>query len=84
MSGAVENAAQNFAILRRITLHLLRQDRSSKVGIKIRPMKACSSERYLAQLLGWPEQQPTEPSDSQPPAQIIDLLVLLYAIALCV
>lgn len=64
----VENAAQNFAILRRITLNLLRQDRSSKVGIKIRRMKACSSERYLAQLLGWAEQHQPGPSDSQSPA----------------
>jgi hypothetical protein len=49
----VDNAAQNFAILRRITLNLLRQDRASKVGIRNRRLKACSSERYLAQLLGW-------------------------------
>jgi predicted transposase YbfD/YdcC len=59
----VENAAQNFAILRRMTLNLLRQDRNSKVGIKIRRMKACSSERYLAQLLDWQERSSTEPSD---------------------
>jgi predicted transposase YbfD/YdcC len=49
----VDNAAQNFAILRRITMNLLRQDRTTKAGLKNRRMLACANERYLAQLLGW-------------------------------
>ncbi|KVZ45622.1 hypothetical protein [Burkholderia ubonensis] len=49
----VENAAQNFAILRRITMNLLRRDMSTKAGIKIRRMKAAASDRYRAQILGW-------------------------------
>jgi predicted transposase YbfD/YdcC len=49
----VDNAAQNFAILRRIAMNLLRQDKTSKVGLKNRRLKACASDRYLAQLLGW-------------------------------
>ncbi|WP_217497456.1 hypothetical protein [Trinickia violacea] len=49
----VNNAAQNFAILRRMTMNLLRQDRKAKVGLKIRRLKACMNDRYFAQLLGW-------------------------------
>jgi predicted transposase YbfD/YdcC len=49
----VDNAAQNFAILRRIVMNLLRQDRTTKAGLKNRRMLACANDRYLAQLLGW-------------------------------
>jgi hypothetical protein len=49
----VNNAAQNFAILRRIVMNLLRQDKAAKGGLKIRRMLACANDRYLAQLLGW-------------------------------
>lgn len=48
----VDSAAQNFAILRRIALNLLRQDRSTKAGLKIRRLKACASDFYRAQILG--------------------------------
>jgi predicted transposase YbfD/YdcC len=51
----VNNAAQNFAILRRIVMNLLRQDRTTKAGLKIRRMLACANDQYLAQLLGWQE-----------------------------
>ncbi|MGF6604951.1 hypothetical protein P3T23_009707 [Paraburkholderia sp. GAS448] len=49
----VDNAAQNFATLRRIALNLLRQDRSTKAGLKIRRLKACTSDSRRAQILGW-------------------------------
>jgi predicted transposase YbfD/YdcC len=49
----VDHAAQNFAILRRIALNLLRQDTVSKVGIKNRRLKACANDTYRAQLLAW-------------------------------
>jgi predicted transposase YbfD/YdcC len=49
----VNHAAQNFAILRRIALNLLREDRTSKVGLKNRRLKASASNNYLAQRLGW-------------------------------
>ncbi|WP_063534050.1 ISAs1 family transposase [Burkholderia sp. MSMB1589WGS] len=49
----VENAAQNFAILRRITMNLLRKDTQTKAGLKIRQLKAATSDNYRAQLLGW-------------------------------
>ncbi|KWA80844.1 transposase [Burkholderia ubonensis] len=49
----IENVAQKFAILRRITMNLLRRDTSIKAGIKIRRMKAATSDRYRAELLGW-------------------------------
>ena len=51
----VDNAARNFAILRRIVMNLLRQDRKAKVGLKIRHLKACMNDHYLAQLPGWLE-----------------------------
>ena len=57
----VANAAQNFAVLRRIVMNLLRQDRNAKVGLKIRRLKACMNDRYLAQLLGWQDLQPSCP-----------------------
>jgi predicted transposase YbfD/YdcC len=49
----IENAAQNFAVLRRISMNLLRQDQTTKVGLKNRRLKACANDNYLAQLLGW-------------------------------
>jgi predicted transposase YbfD/YdcC len=49
----VKSAAQNFAVLRRISINLLKQDTSSKVGIKTRRLKACADETYLAKLLGF-------------------------------
>ncbi|MBB6591544.1 ISAs1 family transposase, partial [Ralstonia solanacearum] len=49
----IDNAAQNFAILRRIVMNLLRRDRSTKVGLRNRRLKACADDGYRAQLLGW-------------------------------
>jgi predicted transposase YbfD/YdcC len=49
----VKNAAQNFAILRRIALNLLKQDKTTKVGLKLRRLKACANHNYLAKLIGW-------------------------------
>lgn len=49
----VDHTAQNFTILRRITMNLLRQDRTAKGGLKIRRMLAWANDKYLAQLLGW-------------------------------
>ena len=49
----VNNAAQNFAVLRRIALNLLRQDRTTKTGLKNRCMLACANDRYLAKFVGW-------------------------------
>lgn len=51
----IDNAAQNFAVLRRISMNLLRQDRTSKVGLKTRRLKACANDNYLARILGWPD-----------------------------
>lgn len=48
----VENAAQNFAILRRIALNLLRRDTNTQAGLKIRRLKACANDQDRAGLLG--------------------------------
>jgi predicted transposase YbfD/YdcC len=46
------NAAQNSSILNRIALNLLRQDKTCKLGIKGKRLKAGWDNDYLLQLLG--------------------------------
>ena len=46
------HSAQNFAILRHIALNLLRQDRTAKLGIKAKRLKAGWDETYLRRILG--------------------------------
>ena len=46
------HAAQNFSILNRIALNLLKQDKSSKQGIKGKRLKAAWNLPYLLKLLG--------------------------------
>lgn len=48
----VKNAAQNFAILRRIVINLLRADPTTKVGVKTKRLKASADDRYRAHILG--------------------------------
>jgi predicted transposase YbfD/YdcC len=45
------HAAQNFALLRRLALNLLKKDKASKVGIKARRLKAGWSTHYLESVL---------------------------------
>ena len=46
------NSAENFSILRRIALNLIRQDKSVKAGIKNRRLLACCDDAYRQNLLG--------------------------------
>ncbi|MFL9998945.1 hypothetical protein PQR34_46885 [Paraburkholderia sediminicola] len=46
----VENAAQNFATLRRIAMNLLKRD--TQAGLKIRRLKACANDQYRGQPAG--------------------------------
>lgn len=46
------HSAHNFAILRHIALNLLRQDRTTKLGVKAKRLKAGWDEPYLRQILG--------------------------------
>lgn len=46
------NSAENFSILRRIVLNLIRQDKSRKVGIKNRRLLAGWDDTYRQKLLG--------------------------------
>lgn len=48
----VGDGAQNFAILRRIALNMLKQDRSTKMGVANKRLKAAWDTQYLATLLG--------------------------------
>lgn len=46
-----DNAAENFAVLRRIALNLLKQDKSAQCGVKTRRLKAGWDETYLLKVL---------------------------------
>lgn len=45
------NGAQNFAILRRLALSLLQQERTTNVGVKAKRLKAALDEDYLLKVL---------------------------------
>lgn len=45
------NAAQNFAILSKIALNLLKNDKSVKIGVKGKRLKAAWSNKYLMKIL---------------------------------
>jgi hypothetical protein len=46
------HAAQNFSVLNRIALNLLKQDKSSKRGVKGKRLKVAWNHPYLLKLLG--------------------------------
>jgi len=45
------NGAQNFAILRHIALTLLQQEKTAKVGVKAKRLKAALDHKYLLTVL---------------------------------
>ena len=45
------NATQNFSILTKIALNMLKKDTNAKVGIKSRRLKAAISDHYLLKIL---------------------------------
>ena len=44
-------AAANFAVLRHLALNLLQQDKTTRLGIKVKRFKAALDPQYLAKLL---------------------------------
>lgn len=47
----IGHSAENFSRIRRMALNLLRQDKSCKLGLKAKRLKACLEEPYLLKLL---------------------------------
>lgn len=50
----IGEAAQNFAVLRRIALNLLKNDKTAKLGVASKRLKAGWNVDYLCKLLGLP------------------------------
>ena len=50
----IGEAPRNFAVLRRIALNLLKNDKSTKLGVANKRLKAGWNVTYLAKLLGLP------------------------------
>lgn len=48
------HAPKNLALLRRIALALLKQEKTAKVGVKAKRRKAGCDENYLMNVLGVP------------------------------
>jgi predicted transposase YbfD/YdcC len=48
----IGEAAQNFAVLRRIALNLLKNDKTTKLGVAYKRLKAGWNVNYLIKLLG--------------------------------
>ena len=46
------NAAQNFSVLSKIALNLLRQDKQTRQGLKGKRLKAAYDNNYLVKILG--------------------------------
>ena len=49
----VGDGTQNFAILRRIALNLIKQEKSTKTSVNIKRLQASRSTDYLETLLGF-------------------------------
>ncbi len=47
----IGHSAENFSRIRRLALNLLRQDKSCKLGVKAKRLKACLEEQYLLKIL---------------------------------
>jgi len=46
-----DNGAENFSVIRRATLNLLKADKKTKAGIKNKPSKAGWDKNYMLQVL---------------------------------
>ena len=49
---ALDNSPENLALLRHLALNLLSQEKTAKVGVKNKRLKAAWDDQYLTKLLG--------------------------------
>ena len=61
LSYRSERVAQNLALLRSLALNLLKADKSVKLGVKNKRLKAAWNPAYMLQLLSGPIPQPEQP-----------------------
>lgn len=47
----IKNAANNFSLLRKISMAYIKKETKSKIGIKCKRKKACWTEQYLFDVL---------------------------------
>ena len=52
LRNRIGHADENFSRICRLALNLLRQDRTCKVGIKGKRLKACLKQDYLLRIIG--------------------------------
>ena len=48
---ALQNSPENFALLRRLAINLLKQEKTSKQSLKMKRYRAAMDNNYLVQIL---------------------------------
>ncbi len=51
LRNRIRHSAENFSRMRRLSMNLLRKDKTCKIGLKGKRMKACLDQNYLLRLV---------------------------------